>query len=515
LKNLDTAAATIEQTMEKDFDRLIQVILTRKKVLQEQLVTLKEKRQKTLEGKINVLDRNLHHLEQSMSNLVASTSELTSSVTCSAKVTEVTTDVPLEHETIPQNDTIIQSLAVSSRLLMFEQQHQKDISIVQSELAISDLSDITDELVTINSSPNNQWNWILDHQLIYQFNDAGMIEGNKLYQELLLPPPSNKPITLDQYINGIRMEQIRLSEKKVKQSTILFISKTSVATAGTDGMIWFWDISTGWCIDLIDNSIAGSIKCLIKTSDTKKLISGSSNKSIHVWDLGTKTSISEWKCDSEISCLTVYNNNQFLACGLMNDHVMIWNLATIESVAVFQGHGIAITAISVSSNNQFLASGASDGTIQLWNLTTKESISLVEGHRSKLKSVLFSKDNKILYSASELGGISIWNGENLEFLVNPSQEGVVKITSAVTFPHGNVLLVGGGYGHIHAWDITNDVYNYRDQVAIYTCQTSNLTDCQFVLSEDGMVIVEMGNYVDAYSKIRPCFRVFRSAENQI
>lgn len=93
-----------------------------------------------------------------------------------------------------------------------------------------------------------------------------------------------------------------------------------------------------------------------------------------------------------------------LISGSQDSTIKLWNLHTGELRCTLKGHSMAVVSLAIYPNGKTLASSSRDGVIQLWNLATGEIVQTLNGY----SPVAFSPDGKTLLSGGKDGAIKIW-----------------------------------------------------------------------------------------------------------
>jgi guanine nucleotide-binding protein subunit beta-2-like 1 protein len=117
-----------------------------------------------------------------------------------------------------------------------------------------------------------------------------------------------------------------------------------------------------------------------------RIISGSRDKTIIIWDLDSKSIEKKTSLSCETVCITR---------GKM--------------VRRLRGHNHFISDIDVSSNGDYVLSASWDGLLRLWNIKTGQSVRKFIGHKKDILSVQFNTDNRRIISCGRDKSIYLWN----------------------------------------------------------------------------------------------------------
>ena len=279
---------------------------------------------------------------------------------------------------------------------------------------------------------------------------------------------SNMVIGFGSVINPdslIRLTDVRTGREvatlKDKQgvSNLVFSSDGKTVAFSNHGKIRLWNTETGSVLDiplpdLKNNAPEGllpSISVLMFSPDGKKLVSGTMEGNIQMWDTETGIgliSLVEQDPDNvkygvkaaadagpdatvtttvfpdatvtyqaPISVLAFSPNGKLFAAGSQKQ-IRLWNMGTgnwgkgISSIdnrkdgrEVFHG----AKALVFSPDNTTLINGDGNGRLQLWDITTGDELITLNGHMEGVETLQFSPDGNTLVSAAQDGTILLWD----------------------------------------------------------------------------------------------------------
>jgi WD40 repeat protein len=189
--------------------------------------------------------------------------------------------------------------------------------------------------------------------------------------------------------------------------------------------------------------------------DAKTLASGSSDKTIKLWNLETGEEIRTLKGHtSGIAQVNFSPDGKTLASGSRDKTIKLWNLANGQEIRTLRGHSDEVTDIAFSPDSKIIASSSSDKTIKLWNLSNGEEIGTLKGHGSKVWSTAFSPDGKILATGSGDKTIKLWNVTNGEEI--RTLRGHTDAVNHIAFSSdGKTLATASSDKTIKLWNIAN------------------------------------------------------------
>ena len=112
------------------------------------------------------------------------------------------------------------------------------------------------------------------------------------------------------------------------------------------------------------------------------------------------------------------SDGKYLASGSSDKTLIIWDAKSGEKLKTLEGHSDEIKSVSWSPDGKYLASGSSQfngeeyiGCIKIWDVIGAKEIQTLYRHSSGVESVSWSPDGKYLASGSDDGTIKIWGVE--------------------------------------------------------------------------------------------------------
>ena len=257
-------------------------------------------------------------------------------------------------------------------------------------------------------------------------------------------------------------EVATLKDKK-GASNLAFSPDGKTVAFGNHDEIRLWNTKTGSVLDIplpdlknnAPDGLLPSISVLMFSPDGKKLVSGTMEGNIQMWDTETGIgliSLVEQDPDNvkygvkaaadagpdatvtttvfpdatvtyqaPISVLAFSPNGKLFAAGSQKQ-IRLWNMGTgnwgkgITSIdnrkdgrEVFHG----AKALVFSPDNTTLINGDGNGRLQLWDITTGDELITLNGHMEGVETLQFSPDGNTLVSAAQDGTILLWDWDEI------------------------------------------------------------------------------------------------------
>ncbi|KAF8751703.1 WD40 repeat-like protein [Rhizoctonia solani] len=272
---------------------------------------------------------------------------------------------------------------------------------------------------------------------------------------------------------------VSLAEERTKYVNCVAISPdgSKVAFSSSDSAAYVWDIANGGAVTHLlpdvqslafspDGSrlacgLMGRRVCLLSRVlfDGLHLASGSSDKTVRVWDVQTGQPVGtpfEGHTGPVLSVCSCPTDSR-IASGSLDKSIRVWDPQTGQTVlGPLTGHSGYVSCVAFSHNGAFIASGSFDNTIRVYDTRTgKTVLGPLEGHTSHITSVIFSPDSTRLFSCSYDGTVRVWNVQDIHTSNPlPTASPLSSPISSIRYSRSGTRVVSGSQdGSIHVWDV--------------------------------------------------------------
>ncbi|PVF91048.1 WD40 repeat-like protein [Serendipita vermifera] len=182
--------------------------------------------------------------------------------------------------------------------------------------------------------------------------------------------------------------------------------------------------------------------------DGQRIVSGSEDKTIQLWDANTGQPIGEplqghtWT----VSSVAFSPNSQQIASGSHDNTIRLWDANTGQQIhGPLQGHTDSVSSVAFSLDGQKIASGSYDKTIRLWDAKTGQPANgplqaggPLQGHTWSVSSVAFSPDGQKIASGSHDKTIRLWDAKTVSLSYNKFEDILSQLHSNPYGPHFSV-----------------------------------------------------------------------------
>jgi WD40 repeat protein len=195
----------------------------------------------------------------------------------------------------------------------------------------------------------------------------------------------------------------------------------------------------------------GEVYQLAFTPDSSRLLSGSADSTLRVWDVKTG------QCVRIVQgyAVSFYDldwspDGTHLISGGTDGLVTIWDVSGETPPRVLHGHTWVVSGVRWSPNGRYLSSCGWDMVARLWNQTTYACVHMFEDSSTILDSVAWSPDGSLLACGTYQRGVLVWDvaARNLRWVGQIHQ----TISHVAWSPNGTRLVGAGSDGNIYLWE---------------------------------------------------------------
>ncbi|KAF8839126.1 WD40 repeat-like protein [Paxillus ammoniavirescens] len=119
---------------------------------------------------------------------------------------------------------------------------------------------------------------------------------------------------------------------------------------------------------------------------------------------------------SSVTCASFFPDENKLVSGSDDGTLRIWDRKT-GGIEVLKGHTGPVCEVDVSPDGSMVVSGSHDKTVRIFKMESGNTVQVLEGHEGWVRSVEFSWDSRRVASGSWDGTLRVWSVEtgNLAF----------------------------------------------------------------------------------------------------
>ena len=265
---------------------------------------------------------------------------------------------------------------------------------------------------------------------------------------------------------------------------------TKIVSGSWDKTIRIWDAETGV---QIGNPLTGhtfGVNAVAFSPDGKKIVSGSPDGTIRIWDAETGVQIGDpltghtgW-----VNAVAFSPDGKKIVSGSEDKTIRIWDAETGRQFGdPLTRHTDTVYCVAFSPDGKKIVSGSLDETIRMWDVETGRRIGEpLIGHTIAVNSVAFSPDGKKIVSGSTDKTIRVWDAETGRQLGDPLTGHTAGVKAVAFSPDGSKIVSGSNDGSIRIWEAEAGK-QIGEPLIGHTCWVESVA-----FSPDGKKIVSCG-----------------------
>ncbi|KAF5340202.1 hypothetical protein D9611_007895 [Ephemerocybe angulata] len=197
---------------------------------------------------------------------------------------------------------------------------------------------------------------------------------------------------------------------------------------------------------------ASSVTSAAFSWDGTKIVSGSDDQTVRVWDAltGELQTVLEGHSTYVVS-VAFSPDGKDVVSGSYDNTVRVWDVLGGRVKRVLRGHGDLVRSVGFSADGSRIISGSNDRTARIWNASNGEVQRILEGHTATVSSVVFSEDGSRIISGSEDNSVRVWDALTGE--VRAVLEGHRNLVRSVALSGDGLRVVSGSDDRtVRVWD---------------------------------------------------------------
>ncbi|CAG7851430.1 SubName: Full=Related to WD40-repeat protein (Notchless protein) {ECO:0000313/EMBL:CCA73057.1} [Serendipita indica DSM 11827] len=241
-------------------------------------------------------------------------------------------------------------------------------------------------------------------------------------------------------------------------SLALSIDGSRIVSGSMDGTIVLWDVTTGQSLGEPLQGHDDWVDSVAFSRDGSRIASGSWDATVRLWDVATGQPLGEALRghDGWVNSVAFSPDGSRVVSGSNDTTVRLWDVATGQPLGEpLRGHNEAVNCVAFSPDGSRIASGSSDETILLWDAETRQQLGApLRGHTGPIFSLAFSVDGSRIVSGHRAmdGTIRLWDVGTGQMLGAPLRGHKTTVVSAAFSPDGSLIVSSSSDQSIRLWD---------------------------------------------------------------
>jgi WD40 repeat protein len=205
-------------------------------------------------------------------------------------------------------------------------------------------------------------------------------------------------------------------------------------------------------IEVVPNIPHASIRSVAFSPDGRRVLSGSWDHTIKLWDPATGTLLRTFVGHSSgVDAVAFSPDGAHVLSGGMDNTVRLWDAVTGALLRTFEGHSKAVNSVAFSADGAGVLSGSSDKTIRLWDRATGAPLRIFKGHSGEVWSAALSADGARVLSGSSDRTVRLWDAAT-GALLRTFKGHSGRVWSVAFSPDGGRVLSGSSDRTVRLWD---------------------------------------------------------------
>jgi WD40 repeat protein len=225
-----------------------------------------------------------------------------------------------------------------------------------------------------------------------------------------------------------------------------------LASGSWDKTIRLWDNGTKRLLATLSGH-NGAIYSVIFSPDGKTIASVGQDKTIRLWDITSGQNLATLTGhESYIQSVAFSPDGKTIASASADKTIILWDVASQQRVAILAGHEFAVRSVAFSPEGRTIASASFDNTVKLWDVLSQKNIATLNGHEDSVRSVAFSPDGKLLASAGDDKTVRLWDPiskKNIATLTGHE----ASVWSVAFSPDSEILATASSDKTVKLWEI--------------------------------------------------------------
>jgi WD40 repeat protein len=245
-----------------------------------------------------------------------------------------------------------------------------------------------------------------------------------------------------------------------------------VATAGADGTVYVWSLSTGELVSTpfpVGSRATGGSSGLAWSPDGRLLYAGGKDGRVHAWDIARnrEEASSTIGHDDAITDASIAANGKVLVT-LGHQDVRVWDLGRHPSETRVLARGTReLYGLAVSADGRTVATGDGNGTLRVYARPSGALRAELPSGGSRVFALAFLPDGRLV-AGDDDGTLRVWDVRNRKAVASRPSAVNGSITSVAVGPKGEIA-TSGSDGTVKVWsadDLTQKAATDRVPAAV-------------------------------------------------
>lgn len=255
--------------------------------------------------------------------------------------------------------------------------------------------------------------------------------------------------------------------------TCKFLPGGTLVILGTRaGELQLFDLASSTMLENKEGAHDGAIWSLDLTSDGKRLVTGSADKTVRFWDFQIEKELvpgtvdkfvpklkvfhdTTLELDDDILAVKISPDDKFLAVSLLDNTVKVFFLDSMKFFLSLYGHKLPVLSVDISFDSKLLITSSADKNIKVWGLDFGDCHKSLFAHNDSIMNVKFLPESHNFFSCSKDGFVKYWDGDKFECIQKLAAHQSEVWSLAISNDSGFVISTSHDHS-IRIWEETED-----------------------------------------------------------
>ncbi|MFC1603658.1 protein kinase [Planctomycetota bacterium] len=251
-------------------------------------------------------------------------------------------------------------------------------------------------------------------------------------------------------------------------SSVVLSTDTRRALSGSnDKTLKLWDLDTGVCLRTFEHLMptqldfghfgfhVGSVALSV---DGCSALSGGSDQMLKFWDVATGNCLKKFEgLGGSVTACILSADGRYILSGDVSGSLKLWDIATGTCIQTLKhGHWVESVALSRDGRHALSASDDVDGSLRLWDITTGACLKKFEWNKGCAMSVALSADGRYALSGSSDSTLKLFD-VSTGICVRTFEGHTGRVESVALSADGRYALSGSDDCTLKLWDASTGV----------------------------------------------------------
>jgi WD40 repeat protein len=247
-----------------------------------------------------------------------------------------------------------------------------------------------------------------------------------------------------------------------------------VISGSGDQKLRVWDLKTGQTLRILEGH-TGRVRAVAVTPDGRRAVSGARDNRLRVWDLESGQTLRTLEGHTDdVNAVAVTPDSCRAVSGSDDRTLRLWDLESGQTIRTLEGHTEGVWTVTIMPNGQCALSGARDNTLRLWDLESGQTIRLLEAGPADVSAVAITPDGRCALSGARDSTLRVWDLETGQ-TIHTLEGHQSKILAVTVIPNSRRAISASGsqsgttrYAFLPSGDFTLRVWDLATGQTIHT-----------------------------------------------